>query len=102
MIGVVWSANAVVLKHFVERLDAHRADAFVDQVADRIVNHGRGKAGLHLETVGEVCRAVEFSAAHVHVEIGRFAEWNNAWVEPMNQGSKGNKIQSARLGNVEH
>ena len=59
--------------------------------------------GLHFrEAVGEVCGTIEFSAADMDRQLIGFAEWNNAWVEPVDEGSKGNKIQSTRLGYVEH
>ncbi len=98
----VWSTNTVMLKHLVERLHAHRANSFVDEVADRIVNHRGCDTGLQLKAVRQIRRTVEFTTADVNVEVRGFAKWNNAWVESVNQSTKRHKIEGTRLWNVEH
>ena len=52
--GHVGTGDAVVLEVLVERLHAHGAHALGDQVADGIVDHGAGDAGLQAEAVGEI------------------------------------------------
>ena len=49
--------DAVVLEALVERRDAHGPHALGDQVADGVVDHGRGDAGLQAEAVRQVGRA---------------------------------------------
>ena len=44
--GHVRAVDAVVLEVLVEGLHAHRAHALGDQVADGIIHHGGGDAGL--------------------------------------------------------
>ena len=87
---------------FIERLHAHCADSFVDQVADWVVNHRRRHACLHLEAVSKVCCAVEFSTAHMNRQLIGFTERNNSRIEPMNEGTQRDEIQGTRLRDVEH
>ena len=49
--GDVRAGHPIVLEALVERLDAHRPDAFGNQIADRIVDHRRGDAGLQLKAI---------------------------------------------------
>ena len=50
----VRAGDAVVLEVLVERLDAHGPHALGDQIADRIIDHGGGDAGLEAEAIGQV------------------------------------------------
>ena len=84
--------NAVVLEMLVERFDAHRADAFGDQIADRIIHHRGGDAGLQPEAIGQIGRDIEFAAADVNVALSRFAERNDSRIEPMHQRAERNEI----------
>src|SRR5260221_13329498 len=52
--GDVRPGDTVVGETLVERLDAHSPDALGHQVADRVIDHGRGDAELIAEAVGEV------------------------------------------------
>ena len=52
--GHVRAVHAVVLELLVERLHAHRPHALGDQVADGIIHHGRGDAGVEPEAIGEI------------------------------------------------
>ena len=100
--GHIGSANAVVAEAFVEGFDAHGANAFVDQFADGVVDHGGGDAGFELEAVGEVCGAVEFAAADVDSALIGFAEGDDPWVEPVDEGTEGEEIEGAGSWDVEH
>ena len=100
--GHVGSANAVVTEAFVEGFDTHGADAFVDQFADGVVDHGGGDAGFELEAVGEVCGAVEFAAADVDGALAGFAEGNDTRVEPVDEGTEREEIEGTGGWDVEH
>jgi alkaline phosphatase D len=54
-----------------------------------------------LEAVRQIRRTVEFTTADVNVEVCGLAKRNNAWIEPMNESSQRNEIQSTRLGDVQ-
>ena len=72
--GDVRAGDAVVGEALVKRLDAHGPDALGDQVADGVIDHGRGDAGLHAEAVGQVGGDVELAAADVDLALVRLAE----------------------------
>src|SRR5205823_1478354 len=69
--GNVRTGDTVVGEMFVERLDAHRPHPLCHEVADRIVDHCSGNAGLQVETVGEVGGDVELAATDVDRAAGR-------------------------------
>ena len=100
--GHVGSANAVVAEAFVEGFDAHRADAFVDEFADGVVDHGGGDAGFELEAVGEIGGAVEFTAADVDGALAGFAEGDDARVEAVDEGTEGEEVEGTGGCDVEH
>ena len=99
--GHVRAAHAVVLEPFVERFHAHRPDALGDQVADGIIHHGGGDAGVQAEAIGEVGGAVEFAAADVDLALGGLAERDDAGIEAMDQRAEGQKVQRAFFGDVQ-
>jgi outer membrane cobalamin receptor len=49
------------------------------------------------EAIRQVGGAVELAAADVNPAFRRFAKRNDSRVQPVNQGSKGNKIQTASV-----
>ena len=81
----------------IERPDAHRPHGALDQLADRVIDHGADDAGLEAEAVGEVGGAVELAAADVDLALARLAEGNHAAVEAMHQGAERNEVQG-RVG----
>ena len=83
--GHVGPVHAVVFEMFVKRLHAHGAHAFRDQIANRIFHHRGRNAGVEAKTIGEICGDVKFTAADVDIAVGRFAEGNNARIQPMHQ-----------------
>ena len=87
-----------MLEMLVERCDTHGPHALGDQVADGVIHHGRGDAGLQAEAVGEVGGDVELAAADVDLALGRLAEGDDAGIETMDQGAQGHKVQAATLG----
>ena len=87
--------DAVVLEVLVEGLDAHRPHALGDQIADRIIHHGGGDAGLQAEAVGQVGGDVELAAADVDLALGGLAERDDARIEAMDQGAEGHEVQRA-------
>ena len=91
--GHVGAGHAVVLEALVERLDAHGPHALGDQVADGIIHHGGGDAGLHAEAVRQVGGAVELAAADVDLALGGLAEGDDAGVQTVHQCAQGNEIQ---------
>ena len=93
--------HAVVLEMFVERLHAHRADALGNQVADGIIHHRAGHAGVQAEAVGEVGGDVEFAAADVNVAARRFAERNDARIKAVDQRAQGQEVQRAGFADVQ-
>ena len=82
---VVRPPHAVVLKVLVEGLDAHRLDALVDEVADRVVHHRRRDGRVHLEAVGHVGGDVELATADVNVHRRCLAHGEHAGVEAVHQ-----------------
>jgi hypothetical protein len=95
--GHVRAAHAVVLEPLVERSHAHGAHALGDQVADGVVHHRGGDAGLQAEAVGQVGRDVELAAADVDGALGGLAEGDDAGVQAMDEGAEGEEVESARL-----
>ena len=93
--------DAVVLEVLVEGLHAHRPHALGDQVADGVIHHGGGDAGLQAEAVGQVGGDVEFAAADVDLALGGLAEGDDARVEPMDQGAEGHEVQRPTLRDVQ-
>jgi hypothetical protein len=93
--------DAVVLELLVERLDAHRPDAFGNQVADGIIHHRGGDAGVQAETVGQIGRDVELAAADVDVAVGCLAERDDARIQAVDERAEGQEIQRAFLRNVQ-
>jgi hypothetical protein len=77
----------------VERLDAHGAHAFRDQVADRIIGHGGDDGGAQAKTVGQVRRHVEFAAADVNAALGGLAKRNDARIQAVHQSAERNQVQ---------
>ena len=63
--------HAVVLEMFVERLHAHRAHTFGNQVTDGIIHHGRRDTRFQAETIREIRRDIKFAAADVDVAMRR-------------------------------
>jgi len=90
-----------VLELLVKRLHAHGADALGNQIADGIIHHRRGDAGVQAETVGEIGGAIEFAAADVDVAVRRLAKRDDARIKPVDQRAEGQEIQRAFLGDVE-
>ena len=82
-------------------MHAHGAHAFGDQVADGIIDHRAGDAGVEPEAIGEIGRDVELAAADVDVAMRRFAERDDAGVEAMDEGAEGTEIECALCGDVE-
>ena len=99
--GHIWTVNAVVLEALVERLYAHCPHALGDQIADRVVHHRGGDAGLHAEAIGEIGGAIELAAADVDLALGGLAEGDDSRIEAMNQGAERQEIQGAFLSNIE-
>ena len=99
--GHVGAVHAVVLEVLVEGLDAHGPHPLGDQVADGIIHHGRGDAGLQAEAVGQVGGDVELAAADVDLALGGLAEGDDARVEAMHQRAEGHQIQRAILRDIQ-
>ena len=99
--GDVGAAHAVVLEPLVEGLDAHRADALGDEIADGVVDHRRGDAGVEAEAVGEVGGAVELAAGDVDLAARRFAEGDDAGVEAVDERAERDEVQRALLLDVQ-
>jgi hypothetical protein len=74
---------------------------FGNQVADRIIHHRRGDAGVQAETIGQIGRDIELAAADVDVAMRRFAERDDAGIEPMDEGAERHEIERAGFGNVQ-
>src|SRR2546426_475667 len=51
----VWPGHSVMLKPFIDWRNAHCFDASSDQFSDRVIDHGRGDAGLQAKAISEVC-----------------------------------------------
>ena len=84
----VWATHTVMLVHFVKRLHAHRSDAFVNQVAQRRINHRGRDACVHAEAIGQVGCTIELATANVDRKVVGFAERNTPRVEPVHHGSE--------------
>ena len=67
--GHVGAMHAIVLEVLVEGLDAHGADALVDEIADGVVHHGGGDAGIELEAIGQIRGYIELAAADVDGKV---------------------------------
>ena len=93
--------DAVVLEMLVEGGDAHRPDAFGNQVTDWIIHHRRRDAGSHPEAVGEIGRDVEFAAADVNIAMSRLAEGDDPWIETMDEGAEGKEVQRASRTDIQ-
>ena len=72
--GDVGAAHAVVLEPLVKRRDARFAHAGLHQLADRVLDHGRGDAGFQPEAIGQVGGDVVFAARDVDVERAGLCE----------------------------
>ena len=100
--GHVRPGDAVVREPLVERPHAHRADALGDQVADRVVDHGRGDAGAQAEAVGEVGGDVELAAADVDLARVCLAERDDPGIETVDQGAERKKVELTIGTNIEN
>src|SRR5205085_79942 len=58
----VWSGHSIMLKPFIDWRNAHRFDASGDQFSDRVIDHGRGDAGLQPKAISQVRSHVVFAA----------------------------------------
>src|SRR5207247_7376098 len=85
--GNVRSADAVVLKPLVERRDAGLAHPRLHQLANAVVDHGRGDAGPQSEAIGQVRGYVVLAAGNVDLHGPRLAKREHAGVEPMHEGA---------------
>ena len=92
--GDIGPADAVVLEPFVERRHTGFAHAALHELADRVVDHGRGDAGFHSETVSEAGGHVVFASGDVNLDRPRLPERNHAGVEPMHERPKDRKSSS--------
>ena len=86
--GHVRPMNSIVFKRNIKRFYTHCPDPLRNQIANRIINHRRSHARLKAETIGKIGRDIKLAAAHMDIAMRRFAEWNNAGIEPMNQSAK--------------
>src|SRR5262249_10813872 len=93
----IGSADTVVLEPFVKGPHTHFANACLHQLADAVVDHGGGDAGLQAEAIGEVGGDVVFPAGDVDNEGPRPAKRDLAGVEAMNQSTQREEIQIARI-----
>ena len=99
--GQIRAADAVVFEIFIKRLDPHGPHALGNQVANRVIHHRAGDAGVQAEAVGEIGRHVEFAAADMDVAMGRLAEGDDAGIEAMDQGAKGEEIEGAVRADIQ-
>src|SRR5207302_5129659 len=74
--GEVRTADAVVLEPFVEGRHTGFTHPRLHQLADAIVDHRRGNAGLEAETIGKIGGHVVFTAGDVDLHGPRLAERN--------------------------
>ncbi len=90
-----------MLKDAIDGLDAHRADALSNEVADGILHHRGGNGRALAEAVCEVGRDVELAAADVNVGMCGLAERDDAGIDAVNQRAKREQVQRAFLRNLE-
>ena len=90
--------RTIVFELLVEGLDAHRPDALVDQVADRIVDQRGDDRSVHPEGVGHVGRDVELAATDVDVDRRGLAHRQHAGVQPVDQRADAADVEDARPG----
>ena len=95
--GDVRAAHAVVLEPFVKRRDAGFAHAALHQLADAVLDHGRGDAGAQAEAIGQVGGDVVFAAGDVDVERAGLAKGDHARIEPVDQRPEGEEVEFARI-----
>ena len=100
--GHVRAVDSVVLVHLVKRRDPHCPDTFLNQLAERVVHHRGRDAGVHFEAVGEIRRTVELATADMDRALSRFAERDSAWINPVDHGTQGKKVEATGGGNVQH
>jgi len=93
--GHVRAVDAVVLETLVKGLHTHGAHALRHQLADWIVDHGAGDAGVQVEGVGQIGRDVEFATADVDLAFRGLAEGNDAGVDAVHERAQGDDVQSA-------
>jgi hypothetical protein len=70
-------------------------------VADGVIHHGAGDAGVQAEAIGQVGGAVELAAADVDLAFGRLAERDDARVQTIHQRAQREEIQRAVLTNIQ-
>ncbi len=99
--GDVGAAHAVVLEPLVEGLDAHRADALGDELADGVADHRRDDAGVEAEAVGEVGGAVELAARNVYLASRSLAEGDDAGVNAVDERAQAYEVQRTFLLDVQ-
>ena len=99
--GHVGAAHAVVRKALIERLHAHGAHAFGNEVANGIIHHGAGQTGVQPEAVREIGGHVEFAAADMNVAVGGFAKRRDARIQPVHQRAQGKQVEGAHRLNVQ-
>ena len=98
--GHVGAVNAIMLEVLVEGLDPHGPHAFGDQVADGIIHHRRGDAGLQAEAVRQVGRHVKLAAADMDLALGGLAEGDDARIKAMDQRAEGHKVKRSTLRDI--
>ena len=82
-----------MLEVLVVRLDPHRADLTLNQLTDRVVDHGGGHAGPHPEAVGEVGGDVILAPRNVDLQGLGLAKRDDPRVEPMHQGTQRQEVE---------
>src|SRR5206468_11313811 len=97
----VRSMNAIMFELFVEGLDAHRPNAFGDQVADGIIDHGGGNTRSQPEAIRQIGGDIKFRAADMDLAFRRFAERDDTGVQPVDQSAERQEIQRSLWRNVQ-
>ena len=81
----IGTGHAIVFELFVKRLNPHGTNTFGNQVANGIVDHGRGDTGFHAKTVCQVGGHIEFAPTDMNLTFMCLAEGDNSRIQPMDQ-----------------
>ena len=90
-----------MFEKFVKGPHAHRPHPLGDEVADGVIHHRGGDAGLEAETVGQVGGDVELAAADMDFALAGLAEGDDARVKAVDQRAQGHQVKRATWRDIQ-
>ena len=74
----------------------------MDQVTEWRVDHRCGQTSAQSEAIRQIGRTIEFAATDMDLTLGRLAERNGPRIQPVDQGTQRQEVQSTVGGDFKH